>query len=136
MHRSSGRSLAAATVMLTALLASGGPAGAGLHVPGHRARAAIAANEGAWLVRAGAVQDLYANIGKRPLPLVVYLCTRPDGLAAPHVQLQILGRAPVDIQGCQSVYLLLASGERLAIVNPNPVGVSGTYKLDLQAKVR
>ena len=136
MHRSSGHSLAAAALMLGALLTVSRPAAAGLHAPGHKAKAAIAANEGSWLVRAGAAQDLYANIGKHPLPLVVYLCTRPDGLAAPHVQLQILGRAPVDIQGCQSVYLLLASGERLAIVNPNPVGVSGTYKLDLQAKVQ
>ena len=135
MHRTRRRSQAAAAVALATLMA-GSPAAAGLHVPGHKARAAIAANEGSWLVRAGAVQDLYANIGKHPLPLVVYLCTRADSLAAPRVQLQILGRAPVDIQGCQSVYLLLASGERLAIVNPNPVTVGGTYKLDLQGKVR
>ena len=94
MHRSSGHSLAAAALMLGALLTASRPAAAGLHAPGHKAKAAIAANEGSWLVRAGAAQDLYANIGKHPLPLVVYLCTRPDGLAAPHVQLQILGRAP------------------------------------------
>ena len=134
MHRTKGRFLAAAA--LAALLAGAVPAAAGLHLPGRRAKAAIAANEGAWLVRAGAAQDLYANIGKTPLQMVVYLCTRPDGLAAPHVQLQIIGRAPVDIQGCQSVYMLLASGERLAIVNPNPEPVGGTYKLDLQGKAR
>ncbi len=113
------------------------PAAAGLHLPpGRHAKAAIATNEGPWFVRAGAVQDLYANVGNKALPVMIYLCTRPDGPAAPHVQLQILGRAPIDIQGCQSVYLLLTSGERVAIVNPNPVDVIGTYKLDLQAKVR
>ena len=134
MHRTNGRFLA--VTALVVLLPGANPAIAGLHVPLHRAKAAIAANEGPWLVRAGAAQDLYANIGKKPLQLVVYLCTRPDGLAAPHVQLQIVGRAPVDIQGCQSVYMLLGSGERLAIVNPNPVAIGGTYKLDLQGKVR
>ena len=111
-------------------------ASAGVHLPGRHAKAAIATGEGPWFVRAGAVQDLYANVGKKPLPVVIYLCIRPDGPAAPHVQLQIIGRAPIDILGCQSVYLLLTSGERVAIVNPNPVDVIGTYKLDLQAKVR
>ncbi len=117
-------------------LASAGPAAAGVHLPGRHPKAAIATGEGPWFVRAGAVQDLYANVGKKPLPVVIYLCIRPEGPAAPRVQLQILGRAPIDIQGCQSVYLLLGSGERVAIVNPNPVDVIGTYKLDLQAKVR
>ncbi len=106
------------------------------HFPGHHARAAIAENEGPWFVRAGAVQDLYANTGPHPLPLIVYLCTQPQGGGAPHVLLRMIGRAPIDIQGCQSVFLDLSGGERLEILNPNPFDVTGSYKLDLQARVR
>ena len=113
-----------------------GAAACEAHFPGHHARAVIAENEGPWLVRAGAVQDLYANTGHHPLPLVVYLCTRPEGPEAPHVLLQMIGRAPIDVQGCQSVFLELSAGERLEILNPSPVDVVGTYKLDLQAKLR
>ncbi len=135
MHRQTRPALALAG---TLALAAAGPAVASImsHFPARHARPAVATNQGPWFVRAGQSQDLYANVGRKPLPLVIYLCTRAEGPAAPHVQLQVLGRASFDVQGCQSVYMVLSSGERVTIANPNPVDVIGSYKLDLQAKVR
>ena len=52
------------------------------------------------------------------------------------MELQVIGRPPIDVQGCQSLYLLIGPGERLAIANPNPIDVSGTYKLDMQAQLK
>ena len=65
-----------------------------------------------------------------------YVCTRGPGASAPRVELQVVGRAPIDVQGCENVFLLLSSGERLSLVNPNPVDVTGSYKLDLQSQLK
>ena len=82
-------------------LAAAPRAGAGLlsHFPARHAKPAVATNEGPWFVRAGEAQDLYANVGRKPLPLQIYLCTRAEGLSAPRVQHLVLGRAAVDVQG-------------------------------------
>lgn len=137
MIRSIGRGWAwagigAATLALSAI---GAPAFA-LHLPGKHAKAAIAANEGPWLVHAGATQDIYANTGKKPLSLQAYICTRPEGPGAPRVELELQGRAPIEIQGCSSVYLFLGSGERMALYNPGSADIAGSYKLDLQGQVK
>ena len=134
MDRSIGRALALATALLVLAAASSAPAG--VHMPGKKHKAAAAANEGAWIVHAGATQDIYANLGKQSQSMQAYVCTRGPGLAAPRVELQMVGRPAIDVQGCQSVYLLIGPGERLAIANPNPADVSGSSKLDLQAQLK
>ena len=125
-----GLAAALGLVLAAALPASASP----LHLPGKKAKAIAPANEGAWIVHAGATQDIYANLAKTSRSLQANVCTRGPGLAAPRVELQVVGRAPIDIQGCTSLYLLLGPGERLSIANPNPADVSGTYKLDLEAQ--
>ena len=69
-----------------------------LHLPGKRHRPAIAANEGAWIVHAGAVQDIYFNPNKKSQPMQAYVCTRGPGEAAPRVEVQLVGRAPIEVQ--------------------------------------
>ena len=122
-------------VVALALTFAGAPAFA-IHLPGRHVKAAVAANEGAWFVRAGATQDIYANTGKRPLSLQAYICTRAQGPVAPRVELELQGRMPIEIQGCASVYLLLSSGERLALYNPGAADVIGSYKFDLQGQLK
>lgn len=107
-----------------------------VHLPGHHAKPQVAANEGLWFIRAGGAQDIYANVGRKPLPVQAYVCTKPDGPGAPRVELQVLGRAAIDIQGCQSLYLLLNAGERITLLNPNPAAVNGSYKMDVQSAIK
>ena len=136
MDRSIGWALALAAALGLGLGACMPASALPIHLPGRKARAVVPANEGAWIVHAGATQDLYANLAKTSRSLQANVCTRGPGLAAPRVELQVVGRAPIDIQGCTSLYLLLGPGERLSILNPNPADVSGTYKLDLQAQLK
>ncbi|HEY5412208.1 MAG TPA: hypothetical protein VIJ94_15920 [Caulobacteraceae bacterium] len=137
MARSIGRAQVGAGIGAAALAlsATGAPAFA-VHLPGRHVKAAVAANEGPWFVRAGATQDIYANTGKKALSLQAYICTRPEGAGAPRVELEVQGRAPIEIQGCSSVYLLLSSGERMALYNPGAADVTGSYKFDLQSQVK
>jgi hypothetical protein len=131
MDRTIGRALTLVGA-LGFVLATAGPALA-LHVPGKKAKKpVVASNEGSWIVKAGSSRDIYANVTKTEMPMQAYVCTQAAGPVAPKVELSIAGRAPIDIQGCGSVYLLVGSGERLAIINPNPADVTGSYKLDLQ----
>jgi hypothetical protein len=131
-----GRALAVASAIGIALPAALPASAVSLHMPGRRHKPLIAANEGAWIVHAGSSQDIFSNSNKQSQSMQAYVCTRGPGLAEPRVELQVVGRAPIDVQGCQSLYLLIGPGERLAIVNPNPIDVSGTYKLDLQAQLK
>lgn len=137
MMRSIGRVRAWAGIGAAALALSaiGAPAFA-IHLPGKHVKAAVATNEGPWFVRAGATQDIYANTGKKPLSLLAYICTRAQGVAAPRVELERQGREPIEIQGCTSIYLLLDSGERLALFNPGAADVIGSYKFDLQSQLK
>lgn len=136
MDRSIGRALALAAALGLGLGVCGPASAFPIHLPGKKARSAAPANEGAWIVHAGASQDIYANIAKTSRSLQASVCTRGPGLAAPQVELQVGGRPPIDVQGCTSLVLLLGPGERLAIVNPNPADVSGSYKLDLGAQLK
>jgi hypothetical protein len=52
------------------------------------------------------------------------------------VDLRQGGRAPVEIQGCQSLYLLLAPGDRIALAAPGPTDAAGTYRFDLQGQLK
>jgi hypothetical protein len=131
-----GRALALAGRVALVLAAASSAAAFPVHLPGKRHKAVAAANEGAWIVHPGAAQDIYANLGKHSQPMQAYVCTRGPGLAAPRVELQMAGRPLIDVQGCQSVYLLIGPGERLAIANPNPADVSGSYRLDLQSQLK
>ena len=136
MGRSIGWAVGLAATLGLVLAAAPRASALPIHLPGKKAKAVALANEGAWIVHAGATEDIYANLAKTSRTLQAYVCTRGPGPAAPRVELQVLGRAPIDIQGCTSLFLLLGPGERLAIVNPNPADVSGTYKLDLQAQLK
>ncbi len=129
-----GRALTLAAALSLALPAAA--SAAPLHLPGKKHKAVVALNEGAWIVHAGATQDIYANLGKQAQSMQAYVCTRGPGASAPLVELQVVGRAPIDVQGCENVFLLLSSGERLSLVNPNPVDVTGSYKLDLQSQLK
>jgi hypothetical protein len=131
MDRTIGRALTLAGT-LGLVLAAGCADALPVHMPGKKAKPVVAANEGSWIVKAGASRDIYANVTKTAMPMQAYVCTQAPGPVAPMVELQVVGRAPIDIQGCDSVYLLIGSGERLAIFNPNPAEVTGSYKLDLQ----
>ena len=136
MDRSIGWALALAATLGLGLGACAPASAFPVHLPGRKAKAVAPANEGAWLVHAGAAQDIYANLAKTSRSLQASVCTRGPGLAAPRVELLVVGRAPIDVQGCTSLYLLLGPGERLSIVNPNPADVSGSYKLDLLAQLK
>ena len=136
MDRSIGWAPALAATFGLALSAATPALASPIHLPGKKAKPVVAANEGAWIVHAGATRDIYANLAKTSQTMQAYVCTLGPGQAAPRVELMVAGRAPIDIQGCTSIYLLLAPGERLAIVNPNPADVSGSYKLDLQAQLK
>ena len=131
-----GRAIAVACALGLAMSVAAPASAVSLHLPGKKHKPVIAANEGAWIVHAGSSQDIFANPNKQSQTLQAYICTRGQGLAEPRVELQLIGRPPIDVQGCQSLYLLIGPGERLAIVNPNPADVSGTYKLDLQAQLK
>jgi hypothetical protein len=131
MNRTTARSLTLAGTLGFVLAATGAQA-LPVHMPGKKAKPVVAANEGSWIVKAGSSRDIYANLTKAAMPMQAYVCTQAPGPVAPKVELQVVGRTPIDIQGCQSVYLLVGSGERLAIINPNPADVTGSYKLDLQ----
>jgi hypothetical protein len=120
---------------LAALLACA-PAGAKLprlSLPGHHAKP-IVPTEGPWFVRAGQTQDIWANTGSKPQAMQTYLCVtaRPGG--ARRVDLVLEGRAPMNVEGCTSVYLELAPGERVAIANPSSGDAVGTYRFDLQGQ--
>jgi len=132
MDRSIGRLLAAAGTLGLALAVAASASALSIHKPGKKKAPIVAANEGSWIVHAGATRDIYSNQSKDSMPMQAYVCTQGPGMVLPHVELQIIGRAPIDIQGCDSVYLVLSPGERLSILNPNPADVSGSYKLDLQ----
>jgi hypothetical protein len=120
---------------LAALLACA-PAQAGrihLALPGHHAKAVVP-TEGPWFVRAGQTQDIWANLGSKPQALQTYLCLTAKPGGARRVDLILEGRAPMDIEGCASVYLLLVPGERIALSNPGPADAIGTYRFDLQGQ--
>ena len=132
-----GRAVALAGALGLTLAALAPASALQIHLPGKKhTKSAAASNEGAWIVHAGATQDIYANPGKQSQSMQAYVCTRGPGLAQPSVELQLVGRPPIDVQGCQSIYLLIGPGERLSILNPNPVDVSGSYKLDLQSQLK
>ena len=121
--------------LMAAALAAACACATPLHLPGRHAKVVVP-TEGPWFVRAGQVQDIYANTGSKPLAMQTYLCLTPKPGAASRVALVIAGRAPMDIEGCSSLYLLLTPGERIAISNPGPVDAIGTYKLDLQGQAK
>ncbi len=131
-----GRPLWAAAVAATAALMAAACATAlPIHLPGHHPKPAIP-TEGPWFVRAGQVQDVYANTGKKPLALEAYLCVTPGPAGDPHVDLRQGGHSPIELEGCQSLYLLLAPGDRIALADPGPVDAAGTYRLDLQGQLK
>ncbi len=131
------RALEATGLSLAALLACA-PAQAKLPhlgLPGHHAKAVVP-TEGPWFIRAGQTQDIYANTGSKPVAMQTYLCLTPKPGAARRVDLVLEGRAPMNIEGCASIYLLLVPGERMAIANPGPGDAVGTYRFDLQGQVK
>ena len=121
----------AAAALMVAAPASALP----IHLPGHRPKAVVP-TEGPWFVRAGQVQDLYANTGKKPLAVQANFCVAPASGAAPRVSLLQGGREPIEILGCQSLYLELAPGDRIALADAGPSDATGTYKLDLQGQLK
>lgn len=131
-----GRPLWAAAVAATAaLMATACASALPIHLPGHHPKTVVP-TEGPWFVRAGEVQDLYANTGKKPLALDAYVCVTPGPAGAPRVDLHQGVRAAIELQGCQSLYLLLAPGDRIALGAPGPTDATGTYKLDLQGQLK
>ena len=131
-----GRPLWAAAVSATAVLMAAACAAASpIHLPGRHPKAVVP-TEGAWFVRAGQVQDIYANTGKKPLALDAYFCVTPGSAGEPHVDLRQGGRAPIELQGCQNLYLLLAPGDRIALAAPGPIDAGGTYRFDLQGQLK
>lgn len=126
----------ASAAMAAAASMSAAPASAlAVHLPGHHPKVVVP-TEGPWLVRAGQVQDLYANTGHKSLALQAYFCVTPKPGPAPQVDLLQGGRTPIEIQGCQSLYLLLAPGDRIALAASGSVDATGTYKLDLQGQLK
>ena len=133
----SGRRVSGWAVIAAAVAASvtSSARAAPFHLPGRRPLPAIP-TEGPWLVRAGATLDIYANLGKRPLPLQAHICLRTHPGGSPRVELQLEGRSPIDLQGCSSLYLLLGPGERIALHEPGPDDATGTYKLELSSPLK
>lgn len=134
-HRIERPSRAAAVAAIAALMAAASAAALPIHLPGHHAKATVP-TEGPWIVHAGQVHDIYANTEKKPLALLAYFCVTPGASGAPRVDLQQVGRSPIELQGCQSLYLLLAPGDRIALADPGPTDATGTYKLDLQGQLK
>ena len=134
-HRIGRPSRAAAVAATAALMAAACAAASPVHLPGHKAKAAVP-TEGPWIVHAGQVHDIYANTDKKPLALQAYFCVTAGVSGAPRVDLQQAGRSPIEIQGCQSLYLLLGPGDRIALADLGPTDATGTYKLDLQGQLK
>jgi hypothetical protein len=124
-------SAAITAAMIAAVPASALP----LHLPGHRPKVVVP-TEGPWFVRAGQVQDIYANTGKKPVALQAAVCLTPGSGGDPHVNLLQGGRPPIELQGCQSLYLELSPGDHIALADTGSTDAAGTYKFDLQGQLK
>ena len=80
------------------------------------------------------------SITALPLPTVrlrgLQVAEDPAFGSAPRVSLLQGGRPPIEILGCQNLYLELAPGDRIALADAGPSDAAGTYKLDLQGQLR
>ena len=124
-----------AAMAVAALMAADSASALPVHLPGRHPKVVVP-TEGRWVVRAGQVQDLYANTGKKPLAVQASFCVAPAAVAEPQVSLLQGGRAPIEIAGCQSLYLELAPGDRITLADAGPSDAAGTYKLDLQGQLK
>lgn len=97
---------------------------------GKKAAAPQIPREGFWKLASGASQEIFVNQGKAAVQVTTYVCVDPKPGGHPVVRVEMLGRAPVEAPvGCQSVYLLVDTGDWVALVNPGTDNVSGSYKV-------
>jgi hypothetical protein len=86
--------------------------------------------EGVWRLGDGASQEIFANQGKAAVQVTAYVCVDPKPGVRSVVRLQMPGRPPIEEPaGCRNVELLVDAGDKVALVNPGPDGLSGSYKV-------
>ena len=133
--RSIGR--AAAGIVLAAGLGSFAPRAAALPIPflhhGKHGKAPEAPREGVWALGGQSLREVFVNPKKKPVQVILDVCVdaRSGGQAA--VDIEMPGRPAVEVRiGCQNLYLVVDAGEKIALFNPGPGDVSGTFKVAVQ----
>lgn len=136
-----GRIVGGLTLVASVLALAGGAASAAPSSDGAKSggakhgskKAAPAPDEGVWALPGSASRQIYINEGKAAVQVVAYVCVDATAPGRPMVEVVLLGRAPIEMPGgCQSVYLVVDSGEKVMLVNPGHEAASGSYKIGKQ----
>ena len=131
-----GRIVGGLTLAASVLALAGGAGSAAPESGGAKhgsKKAAPAPDEGVWALPGSASRQIYINEGKAAVQVVAYVCVDATAPGRPMVEVVLLGRAPIEMPGgCQSVYLVVDSGEKVMLVNPGHEAASGSYKIGKQ----
>jgi hypothetical protein len=93
----------------------------------------VGPEEGVWALPGPGTRQIFINEGKSPVQVLAYVCVEAKAHGQSMVEVELAGHAPLEVAaGCQSVYLVVDSGEKVMLVNPGPDAASGSYRIARQ----